>query len=92
MKEKTKTNWEHFYNDLFTLSEEIHVAHKKVYWCVMQGTEERCSAKILQQLTKEDTEQTCRENNTGKNYCNQKLKHFLLNGQAPHTQTHTRTK
>ena len=48
---------------------------------------ERCSATILQQLTKEDTEQTCRENNTGKNYSIQKLKQFLLNGQAPHTRT-----
>ena len=44
------------------------MAHKKVYWGVMQGTEDRCSATILQQLTKEDTEQTCHENNTGKIY------------------------
>ena len=64
------------------------MVQEQVYWGVMQGTEERCSATILQQLTKEDTEQTCRENNTGKNYSNQKLKQFLLNGQAPHTQTH----
>ena len=35
MKEKTKTNWEHFYNKLFTLSEEIHVVQEQVYWCVM---------------------------------------------------------
>ena len=41
MKEKTKTNWEHFYNNLFTLSEEIHVVQEQVYWCVMQRTEER---------------------------------------------------
>ena len=37
----------------------------------MQGTGERCSVTILQQLTKEDTEQTCRENNTGKIYNDQ---------------------
>ena len=53
MKEKTKTNWEHFYNNLFTLSEKIHVVQEQVYWWVMQGIEERCSATILQQLTKE---------------------------------------
>ena len=63
------------------------MVQEQVYWCVMQGTEERLSATILQQLTKEDTEQTCHENNTGKNYSIQKLKQFLLNGQAPHTQT-----
>ena len=84
-------NWEHFYNNLFTLSEEIHVVQEQVYWCVMQGTEERCSATILQQLTKEDTEQTCRENNTGKNYNDQKLIQFYLKGRR-HTQTHTQTK
>ena len=45
--------------------------HKNVYWRVMQGKKERCSATISQQLTKEDTEQTCRENNTGKIYNDQ---------------------
>ena len=54
MKEKTKTNWEHFYNNLFTLSEEIYVAQEQFYWGVMQEKmRERCSATILQQLTKE---------------------------------------
>ena len=64
-------NWEHFCNNLFALSKEIHVVQEQVYWCVMQGTEEKCSATILQQLTKEDTEQTCQKNNTGKIYNDQ---------------------
>ena len=38
------------------------------------------------------TEQTCRENNTGKNYNDQITYTMLLIRQAPHTQTHTRTK
>ena len=92
MKERTKTNWEHFCNNLFTLNEEIHVVQEQVYWCVMQGTEERCSATILQQLAKEDSEQTCRENNTGKIYNDQITYTLLLIRQAPHTQTRTRTK
>ena len=29
MEEKTKTSWEHFYNDLFTLGEEKHVAQEQ---------------------------------------------------------------
>ena len=71
-KEKTKTNWEHLYNNLFTLSEEIHVVQVQVYWCVMQGKEERDVVRqFLQQLTKENTEQTCRENYTGKIYNDQ---------------------
>ena len=41
MKEKTKTNWEHFCNNLFTLGKEKHVVQEQVYWCVMQGKEER---------------------------------------------------
>ena len=54
MKEMAKTNREHFYNNLFIIDEEIYVAQKQVYWGVMQGkTRERCSATILQQLTKE---------------------------------------
>ena len=32
MKEKSKTNWEHFYNDLFTISEERYVVQEQVYW------------------------------------------------------------
>ena len=64
------------------------MAHKKVYWGAMQGTEERCSATILQQLTKEDTEQTCRENNTGKNYNNQKSYTIYLMDRR-HTLRHT---
>ena len=47
------------------------MVQEEVYWCVMQGTEEKCSATILQQLTKEDTEQTCQKNNTGKIYHDQ---------------------
>ena len=78
MKEKTKTKWEHFYNHLFILGEEKHVEQEQVYWCVMQGTEERSSATILQQVTKEYTEQTSREDNTGKNYNDQKLIQFYL--------------
>ena len=78
MKEKTKRTGNISNNGLFSLSEEIHVVQEQVYWCVVQGTEERCSATILQQLTKEDTEQTCRENNTGKIYNDQKLIQFYL--------------
>ena len=63
------------------------MVQEQVYWGVMQGTEERCSATILQQLTKEDTEQTCRENNTGKIYNDQITYTMLLIKQAPHTQT-----
>ena len=29
MEEKTKTSWEHFYNYLFTLGEEKHVAQEQ---------------------------------------------------------------
>ena len=29
MEEKTNTSWEHFYNDLFTLGEEKHVAQEQ---------------------------------------------------------------
>ena len=55
----------------------------------MQGTEERCSATILQQLTKEDTEQTCCKNNTGKIYNDQiNLYSFYLMDRR-HTFRHT---
>ena len=50
MEEKTKTNWEHFSNNLFIINEEIYVVQKQVYWGVMQGKERRCSATIYSNL------------------------------------------
>ena len=41
MEEKTKTSWEHFYNYLFTISEEKHEAQQKVYWGCNAGKDER---------------------------------------------------
>ena len=94
MKEKTKTNWDHFYNNLFTIKRgKICGSGNRFIGDVMQGKmRERCSATILQQLTKE-TAQTCHENNTGKIYNDQikTLMQFYLNT-APHIQTHTQTK
>ena len=68
------------------------MAHKKLYWVCYAGERKKHSATILQQLTKEDTEQTCRENNTGKIYNDQITYTMLLIRQVPHTQTHIQTK
>ena len=57
MKERTETNWEHFYNNIFIINGEIYVAQKQVYYGVMQGKERRCSATIYSNL-QADTEQT----------------------------------
>ena len=58
MKEKTKTNWEHFYNYLFIINEEIDVAQKQVYWGCYAGERKKMYCDNLQQLVKADTEQT----------------------------------
>jgi len=48
MKEKTKTNWEHFSNDLFTLGKEKHVAQEQgLLVCYAGERRERCSATIF---------------------------------------------
>ena len=95
MKERMEMNWEHFYNHLFTIKRgKICGTGNRFIGDVMQGKmRERCSATILQQLTNEDTEQTCHENKTGKIYNDQikTLMQFYLKT-APHTQMHTQTK
>ena len=59
MKEKTKTNWEHFYNHLFTLGEEKHVAQEQGLLVCYAGEDERDVVRqFLQQLIKADTVQT----------------------------------
>ena len=67
---------------------------KQVYWGCYAGEDERkISCDNFTATYKGDTEQTCRENKTGKIYNDQikTLMQFYFK-MAPHTQTHTQTK
>ena len=88
MKEKTKTNWEHFYNNVFIINEEIYVAQKQVYWGVMQGKERRWSATIYSNLQKKTQSRLTREY-TGKIYNDRKHLYSFYVLDWRHTLRHT---
>ena len=92
MMEKTKVNWEHFYNNLFTIKRgKICGTGNRFIGCVMQGKER----SVVRQFTatyKRRHRPDLRGNKTGKIYNDQikTLMQFYLKT-VPHTQMHTDT-